>query len=90
MKKFFKISLIVALIAVSITGCNKDYLTTTPSSAVDEGVLYKTTTDMQAALSGSYTSFFSFGLGGYSGHDNYGQKSFDLQNDFNNLNKVKE
>lgn len=66
---------------VLITGCKKDYLETSPSNAVSEEELYSKLSTIYAVLDGVAKEQFAFATGASTGHDNYGQKSFDLQND---------
>ena len=79
MKNSLKFLFAVVSSSIILFSCKKDYLETKPSNAVADEILYSTTADMQSAMNGAYTSMFQFALGGYGGHDNYGQKSFDLQ-----------
>ncbi len=62
-------------------GCKKAYLETKPSDArLEQEVLGKLNT-VYATLDGVNKEQFAFGVGASTGHDNYGQKSFDLQSD---------
>src|SRR5690606_37218376 len=78
MKRIF---LYIAPIVLLAVGCKKDYLETAPSNAVSEDVVFSKLNTVYAALDGAVKEQFAFGIGSSTGHDNYGQKSFDLQND---------
>jgi hypothetical protein len=43
--------------------------------------VFASTTDIQAALDGAYTSLFAYGTNGTTGHDNFGHKAVDLASD---------
>ncbi len=73
--------LVASLFLVFAISCKKDFLETNPSNAITQAQITGTTSDISSALSGAITQLFSFGVGGYTGHDNYGQKSFDLASD---------
>ncbi len=72
---------LLPFLILSITGCKKDYLETEPSNAVSEELLFSNFGAVTAALNGIYKEQFASGIGGSTGHDNFGQKSFDLQMD---------
>ena len=61
--------------------CKKDYLEQGPSNAVSQTQLLATVEDSKGILNGAIQSLFAFGVGGSTGHDNYGQKSFDCASD---------
>jgi starch-binding outer membrane protein, SusD/RagB family len=77
-KNVLKIS---AFFLLGTVGCSKDYLETTPTNAVGSAQIFSSVSDIQTGFSGAYNSMFGFGIGGYTGHDNYGQRSIDVQND---------
>ena len=79
MKKIFVYLLSVTVFL--ITGCKKDYLETKPSTGVPESSILGTISSIKAAINGSYNEMFAFGTGASTGHDNFGQKAFDLQMD---------
>ncbi len=66
---------------VLATGCKKDYLEVVPSNAVTEQEVFSKLNTVYATLDGVAKEQFAFGIGASTGHDNYGQKSFDLQNE---------
>ncbi|MEO5891994.1 MAG: RagB/SusD family nutrient uptake outer membrane protein [Ferruginibacter sp.] len=72
---------ITPFILLLAIGCKKDYLETTPSNGVTEQEIFSKLNTVYAALDGVVKEQFAFGIGASEGHDNYGQKSFDLQND---------
>lgn len=76
-----KIILYIAPVVLFLAGCKKDYLETKPSNAVTEQEVFSKLNTVYAALDGVSKEQFAFGIGASTGHDNYGQKSFDLQND---------
>lgn len=74
------------LIAVTVsfaTSCKKDYLETKPSyAATEQTQLGSSVETITAALNGAEQELFAFAAEDISGgHDNYGQKSWDLSND---------
>ncbi|MBX2930790.1 MAG: RagB/SusD family nutrient uptake outer membrane protein [Chitinophagaceae bacterium] len=83
MKHILKKSLAItiALSVVTLVGCKKDYLETSPSDAVTEQQIYSNTADIIPVLDGAYLTLFEFATNGTTGHDNYGQKAVDLAND---------
>ena len=72
---------LLPFLILSTTGCKKDYLETEPSNGVSEELLFSNFGAVTAALNGIYKEQFASGIGGSTGHDNFGQKSFDLQMD---------
>ncbi|MDO9373999.1 MAG: RagB/SusD family nutrient uptake outer membrane protein [Ferruginibacter sp.] len=72
---------ICPLILLFVVGCKKDYLETVPSNGVTEKEIFSKLTTVYAALDGVVKEQFAYGIGASTGHDNFGQKSFDLQND---------
>ncbi|MEO7523761.1 MAG: RagB/SusD family nutrient uptake outer membrane protein [Ferruginibacter sp.] len=79
MKKILLFASCVLLLTIS--ACKKSYLETKPSDAVTAQVVFGKLNSIYAALDGIVAEQFAYGIGGGDGHDNYGQKSFDLQND---------
>ena len=72
---------LLPLLVLSITGCKKDYLETSPSNGVTGELLFSNYGAVTAALNGIYKEQFASGIGGSTGHDNFGQKAYDLQMD---------
>ena len=78
MKKLILFSLI------AFVSCKKDFLETGPSNAVDRVEILGKTETIQIAFNGIVTTLFDFRVGalsGGAGHDDFGQKSFDISND---------
>jgi hypothetical protein len=71
----------IPFLVLFIVGCKKDYLETKPSNAVTEQEAFSKLNTVYGAIDGVKKEQFAFGIGASTGHDNYGQKSFDLQND---------
>lgn len=80
MKKF-KLLTISALLMVAVSSCKKDFLDTKPSDAVTASDLFSTTSKVQLYVDGAYKLLYQFAPNGNTGHDNYGQKSWDLSSD---------
>lgn len=66
------------LVAVS---CKKDYLETKPSNGVTVQEIFGKLSSVYSALDGVVKEQYAYGVGASTGHDNFGQKSYDLQND---------
>jgi starch-binding outer membrane protein, SusD/RagB family len=79
MKKVIILSFSVVLL-LTISGCKKDYLNTSPSDAVTRATIFSKISGLYAAIDGSYKETFAFATGGGS-HDDFGQKGFDLAQD---------
>ncbi|MDB5190653.1 MAG: hypothetical protein JWQ96_216 [Segetibacter sp.] len=79
MKKI--LSYILPITLLFAVGCKKDYLNTKPSNAVTEQQIFSDLTKVYSALEGINKELFASGIGASTGHDNFGQKAFDLQND---------
>jgi hypothetical protein len=81
MKNFARYITPLLLAALVAGGCKKSYLETAPSNQVTQDIIFKTTDGAQTALDGIYRLTYAYGVGTYTGHDLYGQKSYDLIND---------
>lgn len=79
MKKI--ISYIAPFLLLVAVSCKKDYLETKPSNAVTQQEIFGKLNSVYSALDGVVKQQFAYGIGASTGHDNYGQKSFDLQSD---------
>jgi hypothetical protein len=66
---------------LAMVGCKKDYLETKPTNGVTEQEIFSKLSTIYAAIDGAVKEQFAYGTGASTGHDNFGQKSFDLQND---------
>jgi starch-binding outer membrane protein, SusD/RagB family len=80
MKKIIFI-LVVFLTSTILFSCKKDYLETKSSNQVELSTLMSKINSVNAVMSGVTKAQFVFGSGGTSNHDDYGQKSIDLQMD---------
>jgi starch-binding outer membrane protein, SusD/RagB family len=76
-----KILFAIPVLLMAITGCKKDYLETKPSNAVTIQEVFGKINTVYAALDGVAKEQFASGIGASTGHDNFGQKAFDLQSD---------
>jgi hypothetical protein len=84
MKKIFRYITPALLLAITATGCKKDYLEVAPQDAASLQKVFGTVATANAAIDGMYNSMFEFAPGNAlagTGHDNYGQKSWDLSSD---------
>lgn len=72
---------ITPFMLLAMVGCKKDYLETKPTTSVEEKDIFSKLLSTTAALDGIYKEMFASGIGGNTGHDNFGQKSVDLQLD---------
>ncbi len=85
MKKIYIISF-VTLLMFSFFGCKKDFLDVQPTAFLTEQQIAeaaKNNPDVIAgSMSGIYTLMFQTGTGGVGGHDDFGQKGYDIYSDF--------
>ncbi|MBD1398000.1 RagB/SusD family nutrient uptake outer membrane protein [Pontibacter sp. JH31] len=77
MKNIVKKLAPLALAVLVLTGCDKEYLDTAPSSSVPNEMVFGTTEGATVALNGIYRSLWT----SMDNHGNYGQKSYDLTMD---------
>ncbi len=80
MKKIFLFSAVV-LSALIFSACSKEYLETRPSNAVTEQEINSKISAIYAAIDGQNKELFAFSTNGSGRHDEYGQKTVDLQSD---------
>jgi starch-binding outer membrane protein, SusD/RagB family len=71
----------IPLLLLFAVGCKKDYLEVKPSDAITEQQAFADVAKVYAILDGANKELYAFATGASTGHDNFGQKSFDLQND---------
>lgn len=68
-----------------LTGCKKDFLETQPTQFTTPDQLADAAKQdpklLNGSLSGLYTTMFSTGVGGTTGHDDFGQKGIDIYSD---------
>lgn len=73
------------LVAVGMGGCKKDFLEVEPSDFTTPEQLSRAAAQDPALLNGSiaglYTTMFTVGVGGTTGHDDFGQKGIDIYTD---------
>lgn len=78
MKNIFKKALPLALAVLTLSGCDKDYLETSPYSSVPNDQVFSTTEGATVALNGIYRSMWTSWDGS---HSSFGQKSIDIAMD---------
>jgi hypothetical protein len=85
MKMKFKYYIGVALAAVTMVGCSEEFLESEPTEFVSSTQLAEYSEDnpaLQAGnVSGIYALMYEPETGGTDGHDDYGQKGFDVYSD---------
>lgn len=85
MKKIYIISF-VTLLVFSLTGCKKDFLEVEPTQFLTAEQIAEAAKNNPEVLAGSvsgiYTLMFQTGTGGTEGHDDFGQKGYDIYSDF--------
>lgn len=79
MKKIYLF--IIGAFALAISACNKDYLETYSSTAVTQQQVFAEIATIKNSLVGTGKQLFAFSPSGSGRHDDYGQKSVDLQMD---------
>jgi hypothetical protein len=71
--------------AVCMTSCKKDYLESEPTETISTIQLRRAIAQDPALLNGSvgglYTTMYLTGTGGTTGHDDFGQKGYDIYSD---------
>lgn len=84
MKKTYIISLTALLLLVA-AGCKKDFLEVRPTGFLTEDQVAKAAEHNPAVVAGSvagiYTLMFQTFTGGTTGHDDFGQKGYDIKSD---------
>lgn len=78
MKNIFKKAIPLALAVTVLTGCEKEYLDTSPASQVPNEQVFATTEGATVALNGIYRSMWT---SWDSRHDTFGQKAVDVAMD---------
>lgn len=77
-----KIFYIAAATAIMFSGCSKDFLERTPTDDIAAEDLANAVEQDPELLNGNvaglYTTMFETGTGGTTGHDDFGQKGFDI------------
>jgi hypothetical protein len=71
--------------SVFLTGCKKDFLKTSPTQFTTPeqlaGAAVQDPAVLNGLVSGLYTTMFTPGVGGTTGHDDFGQKGIDIYTD---------
>lgn len=77
--------IIMATLIIGSASCSKDFLIETPSDVISASDLEKAVSQDPALLNGNiaglYTTMFETETGGTTGHDDFGQKGFDIFSD---------
>ena len=85
MKIKYIMSFAILGVLIGSSGCKKDFLKTEPTSFVTPEQLGDAAKQDPKLLSGSiaglYTTMFTPGVGGTTGHDDFGQKGVDIYSD---------
>jgi len=83
--KNFKINIILITVLSFVVGCSDDYLDAQPTSEVSSNKIAEIVETNPGALnnilSGIYTTMYTTGTGGTTGHDDFGQKGYDIYTD---------
>ncbi|MCC9168169.1 RagB/SusD family nutrient uptake outer membrane protein [Pontibacter harenae] len=77
MKNIFKKAVPLALAALMLVGCEKEYLETSPNSDVPNELVFSTTDGALVGLNGIYRFMWSS-----ENHDAFGQKALDIAMDY--------
>ena len=84
MKTKYLLPLIIVASAM-VTGCKKDFLETEPTQFVTPEQLGDASRQdpklLNGNLAGLYTTMYTYGVGGTTGHDDFGQKGIDIFTD---------
>ncbi len=84
MKRIHKFSIVLASVML-LAGCKKDFLQTTPTQFTTPEQLANAAKQdpkvLNGLISGLYTTMFTPGVGGTTGHDDFGQKGIDIYTD---------
>lgn len=85
MKKIHILSF-TALLLFGAAGCSKDFLEVQPTAfltaeQVQEASVHNPDV-VAGSIAGIYTLMFETGTGGTTGHDDFGQKGYDIYSDF--------
>lgn len=84
MKSKYLLTIAVAA-STAIVGCKKDFLKTQPTQFTTPDQLGAAAKQdpklLNGSIAGLYTTMFSTGVGGTTGHDDFGQKGIDIYSD---------
>src|SRR5687767_1854955 len=71
--------------SASFAGCKKDFLDTTPTQIVSREEIEEASkqdpTLLASTVAGLYVGMYKVGTGGTTGHDDFGQKGYDIYTD---------
>lgn len=85
MKNMMKYGLMLALLAGVSFSCNEDFLEVEPTEFLTQEQIQEASVNnpdvIAGSLSGIYTTMFEAGTGGTTGHDDFGQKAYDIYGD---------
>lgn len=85
MKKLYIISL-TALLLFGAASCSKDFLEVQPTEFLTADQIQEASVNnpdvVAGSIAGIYTLMFETGTGGTTGHDDFGQKGYDIFSDF--------
>ncbi len=85
MKNIFKYVLTLLIIGGFNTSCSDDFLEVYPTEFLSQEQIAEAAANnpdvIAGSLSGIYTLLFEAGTGGTSGHDDFGQKGYDIYSD---------
>ncbi|MEN8193846.1 MAG: RagB/SusD family nutrient uptake outer membrane protein [Bacteroidota bacterium] len=85
MKKTFKYILSLIIIAGISYSCSEDFLEVYPTEFLSQEQIQEAAANnpdvIAGSLSGIYTLMFETGTGGTGGHDDFGQKGYDIYSD---------
>lgn len=80
------IALIGGVSFLALSGCGEDYLEVEPSQFLTQEQVQEAAENnpdvVAGSMSGIYTLMFQTGTGGDGGHDDFGQKGYDIFSDF--------
>lgn len=85
MKSIKYIMICATAMVFSISSCKKSFLDEKPSEKISPGqiedALAKDPTLLKGSIAGLYSTMYNTGTGGTTGHDDFGQKGFDIYSD---------
>ena len=79
--KNLKSSILLTMALVLISGCKEDFLETTPAEIVSDDQVASSPAAAQGLVNGIYASLRTFGIGGTTGHTDYGHMSAKIGSD---------
>ena len=82
MKKLFKLTFVTAALLLTFSSCEKDYLEKDPSEFITTEQIADAASRnpdvIAGTMTGIYALMFETGTGGTTGHDDFGQKGYDI------------